>query len=182
MDEPRRWDAVAALSCCPVSPLKQAVWRGHRSKYNALDTEGSLLVSARYHVAPADAGDGMSWRALYTSLDLAVAIAEVQRNIPITALRNHRFTEIWVQLESIADCRDLDLIGISAEQLLDDYNYAFGQALAHAALVSGAEGILVPSASKVGDNLVLFPDQLRVGSVVQEVRFVDPVFMKHPPT
>ena len=138
-------------------------------------------VSARYHVAPPDAPHGLSWPALYTSLNLAVAIAEVQRNIPITALRNHRFTEIWVQVETVVDCRELDVLGMSGAQPLDDHDYSVGQSLALASLRGGAETILVHSATKIGDNPILLPGQLRSGSVVQEVRFVDPIFTKRPP-
>lgn len=180
MTDAQAWDASEAIARCPAIPLKHAVWRGHRPKYDALDATGSSLVSARYHVAPRNAGRGCSWHALYTSLDLAVAIAEIERNIPVTALRDHRFTEIWVQLEVIIDCRERELLGVSAATLLDDYDYSTGQALARAALSVHAEGILVPSATNIGDNLILFPDQIRTGSVLQEVRFVDPVFLKRP--
>ena len=161
-------------------PLKQGVWRGHRPKYGALDATGSYIVSARYHVAPRDAREDPFWPALYTSLDLATAIAEIERNIPIASLRDHRFTEIWVQLEAVIDCRDFGLLALPVSMLLNDYDYSHGQALAHAAHAAGGEGLLVPSATNIGDNLILFPDRIRAGSVLQEVRFVDPVFVKRP--
>jgi RES domain-containing protein len=172
------WDAPSAIEACPITSLKQAVWRGHRSKYDALDASGSRLVSARYHIAPPDASSGRSWPALYTALDLAVALAEVQRNIQISALKDYRFTEIWVRLEAVFDFRDLYSLGLTADQLLDDHDYTLAQSIALAALDAGAEAILVPSASRLGDNLILFPDQIRSASVIQEVRFIDPHLVK----
>lgn len=164
------WNASAAIASCPISPIHQAVWRGHRAKYDALDSSGSRLVSGRYHVAPNDASGGRSWAALYTSVDLAVALGEIQRNIKLSGLRDYRFTEIRVQLEAVVDCRELSEIQL----LLDDHVYSSGQAIAVAAIDARAEAILMPSATRLGDNLIIFPDSIRVASVIQVVRFIDP--------
>ena len=78
------------------------------------------------------------------------------------------------------DCHDLTPLGLFREQLLDDDDYSVGQALAHAALALNVEGLLVPSATLLGDNLIIFPDRLRQGSVIVEMGFVDPALEKRP--
>jgi RES domain-containing protein len=176
---PDAWDARYAVASGLIIPVKQAVWRGHRRRYAAIDHGGSLRSSARFHRAPADFPSGPSWPALYTALDLAVALAELQRNIPADELDEFRFTEIWAQLEAVLDCRDLDSLGLAEVDVFDDEDFETPQAVAGAAIERGVEGILVPSASRLGDNLIVFPKLLRSTSVLVEVRSIDPVLVKH---
>jgi len=61
----------------------------------------------------------------------------------------------------VLDCRDLAALGLTEEALLDDLNYDIGHALGLIALRRGVEGILVPSATRAGDNLIVLPDNLR---------------------
>jgi len=51
-------------------------------------------------------------------------------------------------------------LGLTHDALLDDPMYTTGQQLGLAAVRRGAEGILIPSATRAGDNLILFPDNL----------------------
>lgn len=52
--------------------------------------------------------------------------------------------------------------------------YAKTQELALAALERGIEGLLVPAASLVGDNLIILVDNLMPHSVVEPIHFIDP--------
>jgi RES domain-containing protein len=159
-------------------PIKQAVWRGHRRQYEALDHGGSLRGSGRFHRAANEYPADRSWPALYTALDLAVALGEVQRNTHGKRWHAYRFTEIWAQLEAVLDCRDLALLDLGEDDLLNDLDYSLGQDLAAAAIELGVEGLLVPSATRLGDNLIVFPHLVRTGSVLVAVRSIDPRLVK----
>jgi RES domain-containing protein len=171
-------DPRIAVGACDVIPTKQAVWRGHRRRYDALDHGGSLIFSGRFHRAPEEFATEETWPALYTRLDLAVALGELQRNIRPHEFGDYRFTEIWVQLEAVLDCRDLEAVGLSADSLLGTRDYPAGQELAAAAVELGVEGILVPSATRLGDNLMVVPHLVRVGSVLAVVQSIDPRLVK----
>src|SRR5262245_17936699 len=65
-----------------------------------------------------------------------------------------------------------EVIGHVAD-LLDDLDLAVPQSLV-AARRRGAEGLVVPSASLLGDNLVIFLDRLRPTSLIEVVRSIEP--------
>lgn len=112
------------------------------------------------------------------SLDLGASLGEIVRRGANLDLNEIRFTEIEVALATVADCRDLSALGVDPVALFDDWDYSAGQALANVMRRVGAEGMLVPSASRVGDNLVVFPDLLRPASTLNVVRTVDPKLIK----
>jgi hypothetical protein len=155
-------------------PIKQAVWRGHRRRFSALDHMGSLLFSGRYHQAADDFPVDQTWPALYTAVGLHVALGEIQRNTGGSELNDYRFTELWVELAAALDCHDLDAMGLQLIDLIGEDSYDVPRGIAFAAMQTGMEAILVPSATRLGDNLILFPDRLRLDSVLVEVRSVDP--------
>ena len=107
-------------------------------------------------------------------------MGEIERNRRTAPLGAYRFTEIWAQLEAVLDCRDLQALHVTEADLLDDTDYSTPQALARAARDFGVEGMLVPSATRLGDNLIVFPDRVRAGSVLVEVRSIDPNLSKLP--
>lgn len=88
-------------------------------------------------------------------------------------MNNYRISRIDVELEAVVDCRDLCALGVTREELLSDTDYEAGQTLAHTAITKGAEGILAPSATRIGDNLILFPNQLRSTSRLEVTGFRD---------
>jgi RES domain-containing protein len=178
---PDDWDPQRAVDAGIIIPVKGAVWRGHRRRDAAIDHGGSLRSSARFHQSAKDFPNGPTWPALYTPFDLAVALGELQRNIRSEEIDQYRFTEIWVQLEEVLDCRDLDALGLVEADLFDTTDFETPRALAAAAIDRNIEGIVVPSASRLGDNLIIFPHLVRARSVVVEVRTIDPVLTKHPP-
>lgn len=156
------------------------VWRGHRSQHPPLDTTGSTITPGRFHVVRAESRNQPGWPALYTALDLAVALGEIVRSDPGERLKQFRFTEIQIALEHVADCRNLQTLGIDPDLLFDDWDFSTGQALAWTVHDAGGEGMLVPSATRLGDNLIVFPDRLRTGSTLEVVRTVDPDLTKGP--
>lgn len=79
------------------------------------------------------------------------------------------------------DCRDVGGLGITIEDLLNDVDVDIPQRLALAAIAKGAKGLLVPSATLLGDKLVLFVDRRRSDSLVQELDHVEPRLTKLGP-
>lgn len=90
-------------------------------------------------------------------------------------LNTYRISEIEVELGTVVDCREIATLGISLDDLLNDLDYTISQRLAAAALAMGAEGLLVPSATRLGDNLVVFSTQLRLDSRLDVIGSRDPV-------
>ena len=92
-----------------------------------------------------------------------------------------RFTNIdvsrlHVSLQSTLDLRDPTVAGLSVADLTGD-DYSLTQAIGAAAVAVGHEGLLVPTATGVGEaganfNVVILTDNLRPGStlVVRETR------------
>lgn len=72
------------------------------------------------------------------------------------------------------DCCDPSVVGLTTEDLCDDFDYTLTHQLARAAVAVGAEGILVPSATCLGNNLILFPKNRRKGSMLIARDAVDP--------
>jgi hypothetical protein len=158
--------------------VKRGVWRGHRRRYDAADHGGSLLVSGRYHQGQDLFPPEETWPALYLGMDLHVALGEIQRVKSDRRIVDYRFTELWVEIEAVLDCRDTALLGLDVNEMIGDYSYDITRRIAAAAMSLGVEGILVPSATLLGDNLILFPDRIRTGSVIVEVRSIDPRLVK----
>lgn len=101
------------------------------------------------------------------------ALAEAWRYIDpdlIDAIRDARRTEIEVKVSLVLDCRDVAALALSEDVLLDDWNYEAGHVLGHDAVDRGAEAMLVPSATRLGDNLIVFTANLHPESSVTIVR------------
>jgi hypothetical protein len=92
----------------------------------------------------------------------------------LPALNEYRLSELDVELEAILDLRDAARLELSGEDLVADYDFSLTQALAASAIERGAEGILVTSATGLGDNLVVFPAQLRSASGLRVLASRDP--------
>lgn len=91
-----------------------------------------------------------------------------------------RLTQIAVTASEIVDLRSISADEARQVGLFDDWNYESGHVLARAVRETGAEGMLVASATRIGDSLILFPDMLRPGSEMTVVRTVDPDLTKAP--
>lgn len=116
--------------------------------------------------------------ALYVSLAPEVSLAEIIRNTDpamMPKLNSYRLTELHVELEAVLDLQALDSTGFQSTELLEGRNYSIAQDIARDALMSGAEAIIVPSATRLGNNLVIFPDNLKPESRLEVVASRDPV-------
>ena len=79
-------------------------------------------------------------------------------------------------LSRVIDCRDLDALQLAADALFHDLDYRAGQELAAAVRAAGGEGLLIPSASRFPDDiLIVFPDRLEPQSNMAVIEAVDPV-------
>jgi predicted amidohydrolase len=67
----------------------------------------------------------------------------------------------------VCDLSTPEEVGISSEALMDDYDYSFPQSVSAALRDRGAEALLVPSATLLGANLVVFADRLLDGSSLE---------------
>ena len=165
---PPGWSASRALAACPIFPWNGQVTRFHSRRYEATDPGGSLLHPGRYH-------DG--WPALYTCLRPEAAVGEFLRHSSAGALRRlaiMRLTRLSVEVGVILDCRDAAALGLAPDDLLHDTDYQLTQHIGAASLALGVEGILVPSATLLGDNLVVWTSQLRATSRIVVLSSEDP--------
>ena len=78
------------------------------------------------------------------------------------SLNDYRLSELSVRVRAVLDCRDPVPLGLRFDDLVHDTDYEATQAFGAAAFADGLEGLLVHSATRLGDNLILFPDNLRV--------------------
>lgn len=94
--------------------------------------------------------------------------------VSVSRLKSYRLTELRLTLSAVLDCRNPDAIGLSLSDLTDDANWDTPHALAEATIGRGAEGILVPSATRMEDNLIVFPPNRLSGSTFEIIGFVEP--------
>lgn len=148
------------------------MWRAHRHIYEATDHGGSLRFSARYNRGLDQFSRSEVWPAIYTALAPETSLGEILRHISpenLADLNEYWLTELAVELVQVFDCRDAAPLGLMPEDLIDDYDFTVTQHLAAAAIADGVEGIMVPSATGLGGNLVIFPRQLRGTSTLRIV-------------
>jgi RES domain-containing protein len=158
-----------------MSAWRGTVWRIHAQRYAATDPGGSRRFSGRYHRAADLFAGQRTWVALYLALDPGSCLAEAVRHATdLSDLTDRRVTELDVSLSGVIDLRDASVIGLTTEDLVDDRRYDLTQEIALAALERGAEGLLVPAASLLGNNLVVLFDNLHPGSRIEVRRFIDP--------
>jgi RES domain-containing protein len=166
------------VSARPIIAWRGHVWRAHKRTFAATDPGGSRLYSGRYNRGldffPAD----QTWPALYCGLSYGVCLAEVTRHLTpelLPTLNQRRFSKLFVELSAVLDCRDVSALGVSLGELFHDTNYELGQELAAAAIRRNCEGLVLPSATRFPDVvLVIFTDSLRPTSRIEVVEYVDP--------
>jgi RES domain-containing protein len=174
---PEGWEAAAALEACTVAGWEGRLWRMHKRRYAADDAGGARLVSGRYNRGLDRFPEEEAFAALYLATLPEVCLGEVYRHITpelLPSLNGFRLSELSASLRRIADCRDPGRLGLWPEDLSHDTHYRATQALGAAASSRGLEGLLVPSATGLGDNLVLFPENLLGDSRMTVVSGRDP--------
>ncbi len=167
MPIPADWDAES-VAACPVIDWAGPTWRIHNLKYPAADPGGARLVSGRYNKGldkTPEISQDQVFAALYLTTRPEIAIAELVRHIRETSslqyLNNYRLSELSVQLSEVLDCRSPELLELTIEDLCHDTDYSVTQEIGAAAYAAGWEGIRVPSATRLGDSLNLFPVHFR---------------------
>ena len=149
------------------------MWRCHHRSRAALNAEGSLAGSGGRFNAGVDSDIKPPFRALYASVESAAALLEVVRHLgyragdqrAVVALDDigmRALTQIDIELERVFDWR--------FETGVITGSYRQTQQLADAAFSGGAEGILVPSATGIDANLVIFVDRLGPNNRIEVVR------------
>lgn len=131
-----------------------SAWHGHvwRHMFNDYPPDRINTSGARWN--PPGVG------AIYTALSRATALAEGQHAIdsqPRRTLAKRVLYEVQVDVRSLIDLTDPQLLtqlGVTAAELVSD-NFAACQRVGGACSWLGMDGLLVPSARSVGDNLVL---------------------------
>ena len=169
------------LKSCPIVTWSGDVWRVHTRRYSATDPGGSLRSQGRWHRGGPTFPPGQVFAALYTAASDNVATWELIRHS-----RRNDADEMWLRFTSISlsrlqlglsavlDIRDPSIAGLAVDDLIGP-DVSLPQAIGAAAFVQGLEGLLVPSATGVGEtgrdfNIVVFTDNLRPGS---EIRFIE---------
>jgi RES domain-containing protein len=171
------WDAAAALDARPVLVWEGRLWRMHKRRYEAADPGGARLVSGRYNLGLDRFREGDAFAALYLGVASEICLGEIYRHITpelLPSLNDFRLSELQANLQKVADCRDPTQLGLAPGDLSHDTDYRATQALGAAAASSGLEGLLVPSATGLGDNLILFPQNLLADSRIAVISSRDP--------
>jgi RES domain-containing protein len=164
---PPGWNAHSALAKFKAESWTGKAWRFHRSRYDPLDSTGSLLVSGRYNRGSDQFPADQTWPALYLALSAGAALGEIIRHITpklLANLNDFRLSELDASLSMVLDCRDPSALGLHADDLFHDYDFEVPHELADAAIHRKAEALLVQSATGLGVNLILFPSQQRTTS------------------
>lgn len=177
MPIPGNWDAEAAVDACPVVGWEGSVWRMHKRKYAATDPGGSRMVSGRYNRGLDRFSENRVFPALYLATSPEICLGEMYRHVTpelLPSLNDYRLSELTVQLQAIVDCRDPNLLGLSFDDLIHDTEQDTTQSIGAAAFAKDLEGILTVSATRLGDNLIVLPAQLGIGSRIEVVSSRDP--------
>ncbi len=174
---------AARLFEVPTVGWRGIAWRLHADRFAALDASGSLRYSGRFNLGLDLYSADASFAALYLALNAEAALAEVIRNVDPVALQDlegRRLSEVSCELSAVLDLRSPQGFGVDADLLLHDYDYSLSHAVAAAAFGQGVEAILVPSATALGDNLVVYPSLLQPGSRLTVVASRTPRLRRRP--
>jgi RES domain-containing protein len=136
-----------------------------------LSTEGNRYYPGRYHIA-GETG------ILYTSLERNLAIRELGRHGARADLQGGLAAgKIKIKLQKVIDLTQapvLAKLGLLKEALVAS-DCSLTQAISHQARRAGFQGLLAPSATGGGVNLIVFENNLAEGCLieVEEIRVVE---------
>ncbi|MDD5435366.1 MAG: RES family NAD+ phosphorylase [Nitrospira sp.] len=151
--------SIKAISC--ERTVYRAVVESFRDK--VLSTEGNRYFPGRYHLS----GEG---GVLYTSLTKEVAVKEIERHALRALLQGSLvIAEVSIRLDKVLDLTQtatLRTLGLSKSDLiLPDVSIC--QAVSIKAREAGFRGLIVPSATGAGDNLIIFENNLGQGCLIE---------------
>jgi RES domain-containing protein len=156
---------LKAISSLPVTRFDGSAYRVviDRLREKILSTEGNRFYPGRYHVI-GETG------VLYTSLDEEVAVTELARHADRHMLKEKLVAgKIYLRLQNVLDLTQastLRKLGISKEELLSP-EYLIPQAISIQARNAGLQGLIVPSATGVGKNLIVFENNFGEGCLIE---------------
>lgn len=177
--------AARVLRSCPEIAWDGDVWRVHTRRYSPPDPGGSLKSQGRWHRGGPSFPPDQIFATLYTTVSDAVATWEYIRHS-----RRSDADEMWLRLTSVnlsrlhvrlsvaLDLRDPTLAGLTVNDLTGD-DYALPQAIGAEAFARRFEGLLVPSATGVGEagrdfNVIIYTENLRPDSLITSVESKTP--------
>lgn len=166
-----RLGAAAIVAAAPIIPWEGSVWRCHDRRFPSNSWQGSLLFSGRFHRAPDLFPTEFTWPALYTATGPEVALGEAIRyQAPrMRRIAAYDLSEVALRLTSVVDVHDLAGGLIDEVHLLDDWDYTLAQECGEAALRRRADGLLVPSATRLGNNVIVLPGNLSAATRIDAV-------------
>lgn len=154
--------AIAAIG--PIS-FADSVYRvvSGALREKILSTEGNRYYPGRYHI-------GGETGILYTSLKRDLAVRELGRHAARADLQGGLVVgSIKVKLQKVLDLTQaavLDKLGLSNKELVSP-DWSITQAISHQARKAGFQGLLVPSATGGGVNLVVFENNFAQGCSIE---------------
>jgi len=149
------------LEIKPIS-LDASCYRMVSQKYDALNTNGSLLYPGRYNSG--------GFLVLYTSDSQEVCEAELARKTEIKTKLTYKITKLNVKLKKVLDLtneKNLRVLDIQENNLIGD-SRDITQHIASLAYQKGYEALLVPSAAGKGNNIILFPENFTKDSTIKK--------------
>ncbi|HBY45982.1 MAG TPA: RES family NAD+ phosphorylase [Thermomicrobiales bacterium] len=175
------------IQACRSSEWHGHAWRHHAAAREATNSAGSIKFSGRYNRGHDQFDPAECWEALYLSLGRDIVLGELIKHLgedgkpQFPRLRNRRISKLYLELANVVDCRDVSSFGLQKHDLSGDDGsgeeqaYLIGHAIAGAAVLLGHEAMLVPSATLLGDNVIVFPANPRHSSRIAVIESVDPV-------
>lgn len=145
-------------------------WRLHSARYAPGDPGGSYRISGRYNRGTDFFGEHAVFSALYLATSPQVSLGEKQRHLTsdnLIQMKDQVLSEFHVRLQAVYDLSEPERLGINTGDLIDDRDLDLPRSLSAALRDLGAEAFLVPSATLLGTNLVVFPDLLTDGSTFE---------------
>lgn len=169
---PGRPDLAAIAAVGPIS-FADSVYRvvPGALREKIMSTEGNRYYPGRYHFA-GETG------ILYTSLERDLAVRELGRHAARADLQGGLVVgSIKVKLQKVLDLMQaavLSKLGLSNDGLVSA-DWSITQAISHHARKAGFQGLLVPSATGSGVNLVVFENNFAQGCLieVEEIRVLE---------
>ncbi len=149
---------LAAILSLPPIAFSKSVYRvvPEVSRNKILSTEGNRYYPGRYHIA-GETG------ILYTSIEPEVAIRELGRHASRANLQGELVAgKIKVKLQKVLNLTQIAILaklGFSKDDLVSP-DCSLTQAISLQARKAGFQGLLVPSATGSGVNLVIFENNL----------------------
>ncbi len=156
---------LTALSSLPTVSVERSVYRAvlERFKDNVISTEGNRFYTGRYHLS----GEG---GILYTSLSKETATKEIERHAPHAMLQDRLvIAKINIRLDKVLDLTQsstLEILGLTKNDLISS-DYSVTHAISMIARQAGFRGLIVPSATSTGDNLIIFENNLGKGCLIE---------------